>query len=26
VFLPDSEVCGKIFSWCEQEATNLMDR
>jgi hypothetical protein len=23
-FLPESEVCGEVFSWCEQEATNLM--
>lgn len=23
-FLPESEGCGKIFSWCEQEATKLL--
>jgi hypothetical protein len=23
-FLPESKVCGEIFTWCEQEAANLM--
>ena len=23
-FLPESKVCGEIFSWCGQEATRLM--
>ena len=23
-FLPESKVCGEIFTWCEQEAAKLM--